>query len=975
MPTPDPFAALDRALARYRQGVHTLDDPASADAIAALESHLGRRLPPGLRTFLRRHNGASLYRSALRVRGTSAIAPAADGVPVFLFADEGDATAWAFARNPDGTAAFGRWRDRRLEPMHATFFGWLDATLEILDARVTREEDRDALRLEADPDDVHQLVRAGVRALHRGWPDEARPLLERATRADPSDVRAWQRLGDALAASDRVAARHAWLTALHRLRLPLSWPGAPSLDPEAFSILARSFPDPEAWERELERFLEERVHEVRDPGEFDLLVAATTALADSLARRGRRTGARDALQRLLERAPLFELGRVPWSAMLQAAALDVDLGHHDDAEARLRQLRADGPPELRGNALALLGRIAVLREEPWADAILDDAAEEADDDDTALEVALLRVERAVRQRRRDQAKARLREAETLVASGAPRILRARTMLLSGDVARLAGHTERAGRRYQRAAEVLGDRPAWELRGRLAVRFGDLAAAEGHDDEAAAAYHRAVALFADHELPLREAWALVRLASVEPEERATRLAAARARFLDADLPTGVAVADALAGDPAASVPWHLDRTTQQVKDRHDALRERKPYTRADADRPERRLGAHRLAIGHHEATVGALAAEMARSAQVIRGGRDGALDPPVLRYVAAVDLLAGHRAWSAAEVLLDHLMEQRVSGMALRALKGAVARSPNAALVDGLLRCVEQPARYRPDAVAAAAEVLGRRTETAAVDALVPLVSPEAGAVPRRAAIIALGRIGDRTVVDALLPSLDDPRLAEATALALLLLGDRRGVDFHARALSAQRRDLQGHPGEIVGRYGGPEHILVLYNAAQDDDDEVAAGALHGVGLLGDPRGIEVLLAALEPGHGQRAGAAAQALAMITGHDEDPDDPHLARRWNTWWDANGQRFPFGTRFRHGRRHTLGDLVEEMAHAWPWVRRDAYDELVISAGLRLAFDIDGPWRVQQHNVRAWRAWWQAHQESFAPGHWFFDGRMIG
>ncbi len=974
MATPDPFSTFDRALARYRHGVHRLAEPASSDAVAALESHLGRRLPSGLRAFLRRHNGAELYRGMLRVRGTSDIAVAAPQVPVFLFADEPDGVAWAFARNPDGTAAFGTWQNGRLDAMHSSFLGWLDATVEILDARVTRTEDRDALRLEVDGDDAHQLVRAGIRALHRGRPEEARPLLERATRVDPTNVMAWQRLGDAQAASDRVAARHAWLTALHRLRLPLAWPGAPSLEAEAFGILARSFPDPEGWERELERFLEERVHEIRSEQELTLLVAATTALADSLTRRGRRGGARDALERLLERAPLFELGQVPWPAMLQVAALDIDLGRHDEAEARLRRLLAEGPADLHGAALALQGRIAVLREEPWADDILAEAAEAAEDDDTALDTALLRIERAVRLRRIDEARARQREADALVASGAPRVLRARAALLAGDVWRLADDVRAARNQYRKAADILGDRPAWELRGRLEIRFGDLAAERGRDERAAVAYQRAVQLFAEHELPVREAWALVRLASVRPDDRATTLSAARQRFLDADMPTGVAVVDALSGAPGVSVAWHLDRATVHVKDRLDTLRRRHRATRAEAERPERRLGAHRLALSHDDRVVAALADEMARAAKVIQGGRDDAMAPPVLRYVAAVDLLAGHRSWSAAEVLLDHLVEARVSGHALRSLKGAVARSPNAALVDGLLRCVEDPDRHRPDAVAHAAEVLGLRTEQAAADALVRLADPAAKAVPRKAAITALGRIGRRDVVESLLPSLDEPRLAEATALALLLLGDRRGVDFHARALAAQRRDLQGHPGEIVGRYGGPEHILVLYNAAQDEDDEVAAGALHGVGLMGDPRGVEVLLGALDPAHGPRAAAAAEALAVITGHHENPDEPSLARRWNAWWDEHGQDFPYGERFRHGVRHALGHLVDELDDPMPWVRRGAYDELVVATGRRLPFDVDGPWRVQQANVRAWRRWWADHSQDFPAGHWFFDGALI-
>ena len=49
------------------------------------------------------------------------------------------------------------------------------------EARVTREQDRVALRFEADRSDPYQLLAAGLRALREGDPDAARGPLERAT--------------------------------------------------------------------------------------------------------------------------------------------------------------------------------------------------------------------------------------------------------------------------------------------------------------------------------------------------------------------------------------------------------------------------------------------------------------------------------------------------------------------------------------------------------------------------------------------------------------------------------------------------------------------------------------------------------------------------------------------------------------------------------------------------------------------------
>ncbi len=972
MATPDPFANLDRVLHKYRRDVHLLAEPATPDAIAALESHLGRRLPHGLRELLTRHNGAELFRGALRLRSTSEITVASDAArTVILFADQPDGPQWAFGRNHDGRHAFGTWDGDNLEPLHATFQGWFDATLDVLDARASRAEDRDAIRYEADADDSWQLLHAGLRALSAGRPEDAAPLLERATQADPTNVLAWQRLGDALAVTDRVASRRAWLCALHQVRLPLPWPGAPILDPEVFASLARSFPEPEQWERELERLLEERVHEVRASAEFDLLMMATSALADSLARRGKRTRARDVLADMVTRSTLFEARRVPWNLVLSLAALEIDLGHHDEAEKYIRRLRMEGPAHTHGPAVLLLGRLVVMREEPWAEEILDEAFATAADDDARIEVALLRVERAVRQGRRDDGQRWMDTARKLVAGGAPRWLRARTALAEADVAFQTNDEGAAREALRRALDILGDRPATEVKLRIELRLGDLARL-GHDrSEAMQRYKTAAIGFQAQELPLREAWALVRMAQVA-DDPTPMLGAARARFLDADLAAGVAAVDTHQGAPAASLAWHLDRATEHARARHNAQRGKPPWHRSDAERPERRIGAHRMAIAAcHEDVVDALTAEMEAAARAIRSGRGRPLDPPVLRYIAAVDLLAGHRSYPAAQVLLRHVVEDVVDGIAQQALYGAIARSPNAALVDGLLQCVERPAHIPSTAVATAAEILGLRREKEATKPLIRIASPDSSPLARKAAIVALGRIHDRAAVEVILPALDEPTLAEPAALSLLMLGERRGIDFHARALSQQRKDLSGHPGEIVGRYGGPSHLIVLSTAARSHEHEVALGALQGLGLLGDARGVDVLLEALDPKDRTRAEVAAGALSILTGHREDLDEPGYVRRWHAWWDDHGDRFPKGMRHRDGRVFDAGLLIEKMEHDDAWVRRTAYDELVITSGEHLPFDTDGPWRVQQAHLRAWRTWWAKARMRMPAGRWYLHG----
>ncbi|MCB9686100.1 MAG: HEAT repeat domain-containing protein [Alphaproteobacteria bacterium] len=979
--SPSVPVALERVVARYRRDVHQLGAGAPIDALAALEVHLGRRLPLDLRRFLQLHNGVSLFRGALTLRSTSEITTACASAPmVVLFADGRGDVRWAFAESRPGVFLFGRWTGEELEPVYASFVAWLDGEIAVTEARLTREEERDVVRQETVPDDPVVVLRAARTALEAGRPDEAEGPLLAQTRRDPNDLLAWQLLGDALSARDRQAARQAWLQAFRRTRFPLAWPGAPCLAPEVLRALALAFGDDEAFDRELERFLDEQVADVTCAAAHALVVAAAAERARLLVRRGQRSEARVVLTELVSRCHAYTFRETPWTALVELVHLEIGLGHHDEAEALIRRLRAQGPANLRATAHLLLAEIAVLRQEPWAEDVLDDASEVHDgvrpDEITRLQLSLLRVERAVRQQRPVDA-ARAADGLDRLARrvGMPR-LEALTSLALGDVKRLRNAPDDAREIWEKALTVLGDRDA-EVRARLLLRLADLAMEEGNPPRCHDLARAAAATFHAQELPVREAWALLRLARLgRPDDERTHriLSTARERFFEADLAAGVAAVDSLAGDPGASLAWHLERATAQARARHDAQRSRPPYERSDADRPERRLGAHRLAIAAcGVGVVQALSREMDAAARAAQAGRGRPTDPPVLRYLAAVDLLSGHPSYEAAAVLLEHLLERGLDGLLLRGLQGAIARSPNAALVDGLLRCIETPHAYPATSVAAAAELLGLRREPVATRPLLALLETSGSPVGRRASLGALGRIGNRSVVDALLPALDDPHLAEAAALSLLMLGDRRGVDFHARALIDARTDLSGSPGEIVGRYGGPDHLLLLIRGAEGEGER-ALGALQGLGLLGDSRGLTVLLRALQARERRVVEVASGALTILSGRVDDPAEPGIRHRWNEWFEKEGKDLAPGLRHRYGKPMDAGLLLDRMEDPDPYVRRTAYDELVITSGQTLPFDADGPWRVQVAHLRTWRRWWAGARHKYPSGRWVLDGEVV-
>ncbi len=966
----DPFHPLLRVIDRYRRDVHQLEPPPSADSVGGAESFLGQPIPPTLLSFLGRWNGARLFRGALRIRSVAELAPAAEGASsVIVFADgPGDQDRWAFAPDGQGGAVFGRWVGEAFEPLHEHFDRWLMATVRVLDENIREAGPQLEARLDADPECGFLLLSAANRALSGGDPDAASALLNRATAADPGLVAAWERQGDVAMGKDRQNARFAYLKALRALRLPAPYPTVHAPAPALIQTLGRLFPPGDAgWERELEHLLSEGVRDVGSFAELSLAEAAAVALARVRLERNGRTEAREALSSFLARVPGFAVRAPCPEATLLLVEIETELGHHDEAEKRLRAFRV-APPPLLARANLALGRIAVLRQEPWAEEILRDALSGLADPALKAEALLLLGERHLLLERYDEAEECYNQVSRVARQLSSENLGARAAIGLGDVLRLRGDGAAAETCYREARSMAGENK--ELLGRVVLRRGDLHRMTGAIERAAEDYERAAQIYHELELPLREAWARVRLARLGVAEAAV---AASDLFKSADMAAGVAAADAVMGDPARSLDWHLERATDHARERANAQRVRPPLSRADADRPERRLGAHRMAIAACSVAVAqTLSAELEVLARSLDLASPRMTDPNLARYVAAADLLAGHRSYEASEAMLRQVMEIRPGGLAGRALTGALARSSNAALVDGLLRAIEGGGE--PNGVAAAAEVLGWRREPMAVDALCRLIERERRATVRRAAVVALGRIGDAEAIPAVLSALEVPELAEEAAVSLLLLGEWQGVDHHAQSLAAQQPNLTRSPGEIVGRYGGPSYLLLLLRTAEIEGP-AGLGALQGLGFLGDPRAVPRLIDATGSRDQTRAFVASGALEILTGHPESVDESLLRNRWTEWWSKNGSSFNPGTRYRLGRRFDAGLLIERLSDDDAMVRRATFDELVISTGARLPFDPEGPYRVQVAHQAAWRRWWRENAESLPPGRWSFHGGEIG
>ena len=212
---------------------------------------------------------------------------------------------------------------------------------------------------------------------------------------------------------------------------------------------------------------------------------------------------------------------------------------------------------------------------------------------------------------------------------------------------------------------------------------------------------------------------------------------------------------------------------------------------------------------------------------------------------------------------------------------------------------------------------------------------------------------------------------EGVTLSLLLLGERKGLDTIAQMIDTKQNLLTRLFGEMVGRFGDSSYFMMLQKASSQEGI-TGVGALVGLGYMGNPRAIPMLLENLIHLNPRIVRLSAHALELITGHHENLDDSRLRRRWVDWWEENQTRFESGLRYRYGKRFGPEILIACLSHDSLLIRQHSYDELVVATGVKLHFDYDGPYQVQQRQIQRWRNWWEENKEQFPSGRWYFQGK---
>ncbi|MBI3922107.1 MAG: HEAT repeat domain-containing protein [Armatimonadetes bacterium] len=167
------------------------------------------------------------------------------------------------------------------------------------------------------------------------------------------------------------------------------------------------------------------------------------------------------------------------------------------------------------------------------------------------------------------------------------------------------------------------------------------------------------------------------------------------------------------------------------------------------------------------------------------------------------------------------------------------------------QAVEAKLRHPSETVREAAlNTLGRMEAKKSVEALFPCLSDESSKV-RAAAARALGMIGEEVDEERLTPLLLDPveevRVESMVALTktasldgILLVAER--VREMLKSDSTEDRSTAAH---ILGRLKTRHFTPSLLPLARESDPRVRMAALRALGEAGDPRGLPVILAAME----------------------------------------------------------------------------------------------------------------------------------
>jgi HEAT repeat protein len=143
---------------------------------------------------------------------------------------------------------------------------------------------------------------------------------------------------------------------------------------------------------------------------------------------------------------------------------------------------------------------------------------------------------------------------------------------------------------------------------------------------------------------------------------------------------------------------------------------------------------------------------------------------------------------------------------------------------------------------------------------------------REAAIDALGKIGDDSVIKPLVDARNDADDMTQLVIDLALgrLGDSRALEPLVKALNAHSMWRKHLVVEVLGILGDVEAVPALIGMLHHHEDEICIEAAWSLGALEDERAIEPLQALVEEDRPKVSTVASEVLAVL-GWSTDAED--------------------------------------------------------------------------------------------------------
>ncbi|HYP29945.1 MAG TPA: HEAT repeat domain-containing protein [Blastocatellia bacterium] len=281
------------------------------------------------------------------------------------------------------------------------------------------------------------------------------------------------------------------------------------------------------------------------------------------------------------------------------------------------------------------------------------------------------------------------------------------------------------------------------------------------------------------------------------------------------------------------------------------------------------GAHALVVAQALATLydryekayleGSYISDLARRAIDEAGVRN---------LLEAIDQTGGDNLRPLA-LVLGWLEGEAVERALVRLLGQSTARKE---VIESLVRygervtelLVEQLDHEEVETRRAAVIALGRIGDSAAVPALVEALTGDEELTVLAAG--ALGKIGDRRAFESLLGMIGQPNSAvrQAVIAAINSLGHPEMAERAQRLLSDPDPYVRESAVKIAGYFCYAECVELLLERCRDEDENVRRAAVEHIPYLEDPRVVPILIDALRNAPPRVRAAAASAFAQVDG---------------------------------------------------------------------------------------------------------------